>query len=41
MSLNPQTVDPIPEQTVQVARVAFPKANIYMRMLFGTRGHFL
>ncbi len=32
MSLNPQTVDPIPEQTVQVARVAFPKGNIYMRM---------
>lgn len=32
MSLTPQTIDLIPEQTIQVARVAFPKGNIYMRM---------
>jgi transposase len=32
MSLQPQTKYPIPEETQQVARAAFPKGNPYMRM---------
>jgi transposase len=38
MSLQPRTVDPIPEQTARIARAAFPKGNLYIRMRdeFGT-----
>src|SRR5512133_3815576 len=32
MSLHPPPDDVIPEQTIQVARAAFPKGNSYMRM---------
>jgi transposase len=32
VSLRPQPIDPIPAQTVRVARAAFPRANPYMRM---------
>jgi hypothetical protein len=32
MSLHPPTCDVIPEQTIQVARAAFPKGNPSMRM---------
>lgn len=32
MSLNPQSSYPIPEWTQRVARAAFPKGNLYMRM---------
>lgn len=32
MSLDPQTHYPIPEDTQRVARAAFPKGNLYMRM---------
>ena len=32
MSLDPQTRYPIPEDTQRVARAAFPKGNLYMRM---------
>jgi transposase len=32
MSLQPQPLDPIPAETVRVARAAFPKGNTYMRM---------
>jgi transposase len=32
MSLDPQTDYPIPEDTQRVARAAFPKGNLYMRM---------
>jgi transposase len=32
MSLQPQTTDPIPDETQRVARAAFPKGNVYMRM---------
>jgi len=32
MSLDPQTKYPIPEDTQRVARAAFPKGNLYMRM---------
>jgi transposase len=32
MSLDPQSTYPIPEDTQRVARAAFPKGNLYMRM---------
>jgi transposase len=32
MCLHPQPIDPIPDETVRVARAAFPKGNPYMRM---------
>lgn len=32
MSLHPRPIDPVPEETVRVARAAFPKGNPYMRM---------
>lgn len=32
MSLHPQAIAPIPEETQRVARAAFPKGNIYLRM---------
>lgn len=38
MSLQPKPVDLVPEQTARVARAAFPKGNLYIRMRdeFGT-----
>ncbi|MHC5746302.1 MAG: hypothetical protein ACYTXT_31300 [Nostoc sp.] len=30
--IQPQSIDPIPEETVRVARAAFPKGNLYMTM---------
>lgn len=38
MSLPKQTIEPVPEETAQVARKAFPKGNPYtqMRDLLGT-----
>lgn len=32
MSLHPVAVGPVPEETVRVARAAFPKGNVYMQM---------
>ena len=32
MSLTPSIIEPVPEQTVQVARAAFPKGNLYLSM---------
>ena len=32
MSLQPEPVGPVPEETVRVARAAFPKGNVYMQM---------
>jgi transposase len=32
MSLHPQEIPPVPEGTVRVARAAFPRGNVYMRM---------
>ena len=32
MSLQPQEITPVPEETRRVARAAFPKGNIYVRM---------
>lgn len=38
MSLRPQPVAPVPDETARVARAAFPKGNLYMllRDEFGT-----
>jgi transposase len=32
MSLKPQTVCPVPQETARVARAAYPKGNLYMQM---------
>ena len=32
MSLRPEAIPPIPEETARVARAAFPRGNTYMRM---------
>ncbi|MDP9379869.1 MAG: IS5/IS1182 family transposase, partial [Chloroflexota bacterium] len=32
MSLQPQPVNPIPEQTARVARASFPRGNVLMKM---------
>ena len=32
MSLHPLPVGPVPEETVRVARAAFPKGTVYMHM---------
>jgi transposase len=32
VALRPQPIDPIPDETVRVARAAFPRSNPYMRM---------
>ncbi len=32
MSLRPQIISPIPEETVRVARAAYPKGNLYLRL---------
>lgn len=32
MSLKPQASSPVPEQTARVAKTAFPKGNVFMRM---------
>ncbi len=32
MSLHPQSIAPVPELTVRIAKAAFPKGNLYMTM---------
>ena len=32
MSLNPRAIGPVPAATVQVARAAFPRGNVYMKL---------
>jgi transposase len=32
MSLKPEEIGPIPEETARVARTAYPKGNVFMRM---------
>lgn len=32
MSLRPQTVPPVPEETSRVAHAAFPKGNLYLQL---------
>ena len=32
MSLKPEALGPIPEETARVAHAAYPKGNVFMRM---------
>ena len=32
MSLKPQPISPVPEETARIARAAYPKGNVYMQM---------
>jgi hypothetical protein len=32
MSLKPEELGPIPEETARVAHAAYPKGNVFMRM---------
>ena len=32
MTLHPQPIPPVPLETTQVPRAAFPKGNLYMRL---------
>jgi transposase len=32
MSLKPEGIEPVPEETVRIARAAFPKGNLYLRL---------
>ncbi len=32
MSLKPEPIDPVPEETARIARAAFPKGNLYLRL---------
>ncbi len=32
MSLRPQSVPPVPEETARIARAAFPKGNLYLQL---------
>lgn len=32
MSLQAQKIPPVPEETARIARAAFPKGNLYMKM---------
>jgi hypothetical protein len=32
MSMHPQPIGPVPEDTARVARAAFPKGRVYMQM---------
>lgn len=32
MSLRPQTVPPVPEETARIAHAAFPKGNLYLQL---------
>lgn len=32
MSLRPQSVPPVPEETARIARAAFPKSNLYLQL---------
>ena len=36
MSLHPQALSPIPEETARVARAAYPKGNVYRRIRFAS-----
>ena len=32
MSLHPELIEPVPEETARVARAAFPRGNAYLRL---------
>ena len=34
MSLKPMAIPPVPAETARVARAAFPKGNLYMKLLY-------
>lgn len=38
MSLKPDSIGPVPEETVRIARAAYPKGNTYVQLrdAFGT-----
>jgi transposase len=38
MSLNPEPIDSVPEETARIARAAYPKGNSYLQLrdTFGT-----
>jgi len=38
MSLQPLEVPPVPDETRRIARAAFPKGNVYIRMSPTSRG---
>jgi hypothetical protein len=37
MSLRSHTVGPVPEETARIARAAFPRGNLYIRMRIASR----
>lgn len=32
MSLKPQPIGPVPEETARIARAAYPRGNIYLQL---------
>lgn len=32
MSMQPKSIEPVPEETARIARAAFPKGNGYLRV---------
>lgn len=32
MSLHPEAIGPVPDETARVARASFPKGNVYLEM---------
>jgi len=32
MSLHSKSIEPVPEETARIARAAFPKGNVYLRL---------
>ena len=32
MSLKPEPIHPVPEETIRVTRAAFPKGNVYLSL---------
>ena len=38
MSVRPEPIGPVPEDTARVAKAAFPKGNLYVRRCSGVRG---
>jgi transposase len=41
MSLQPQELPPVPDETRRIARAAFPKGNVYIRMRDSPRQNIL
>ena len=32
MSMRPQEISPVPEETARIARAAYPRGNVYMQL---------